>query len=86
MPSTTDSITEQLAELQTKALAFVADIQAPVVEQVSKVAETVGPRLPEQAKQAIVSQVEFVTSVLDAIVKPLRPVAPVAKAKTVKAA
>ena len=85
MPSTTE-ITDRIAELQTKALEFVADIQAPVVEQVGKVAETVGPRLPDQAKQAIVSQVEFVTNVLDALVKPLRPVAPVVKAKTVKAA
>ena len=85
MPSTASDLTDRIAELQTKALEFVADIQAPVVEQVSKVAETVAPRLPEQAKQAIVSQVEFVTSVLDAIVKPLRPVVPVKKT-TVKAA
>ena len=85
MPSTNTAFTDRIAELQTKALEFVADVQAPVVEQVSKVAETVAPRLPEQAKQAIVSQVEFVTSVLDAIVKPLRPVVPVKKT-TVKAA
>jgi hypothetical protein len=98
----TTPITEQLNELESKALSFIKDAQAPVTEYVGKLAEALAGRLPEDRPDALnqgidvfVSQVDFakklldaqstfVKSVLDAAVKPVRPVAP--KPKTVKAA
>ena len=94
-----DSIQSQIHELQDKALAYVKDVQAPVVDYVAKAAETVAARLPEErpdalvaglgfqvdfAKKVLDTQVAFAKSVIDAATKPLLP-AP-AKKSAVKAA
>jgi hypothetical protein len=94
-----DSIQSQVHELQTKALTYVKDVQGPVVEYVSKAAETVAARLPEErpdalvaglgfqvdfAKKVLDTQVAFAKSVIDAATKPLLPT-PVKKS-SVKAA
>jgi hypothetical protein len=94
-----DSIQSQVHELQDKALAYVQDVQGPVVEYVSKAAETVASRLPEDRPEALVNalgfqvtfakkvldtQVSFAKSVIDAATKPVLPT-PVKKS-TVKAA
>ena len=71
MPLTTD-ITEQVAELEGKALSFVADAQAPVVEYVGKLAEAFASRLPEdrpeilsQGIDALVGQVDYAKRLID---------------------
>jgi hypothetical protein len=94
-----DHLQSQIHDFQDKALAYVKDVQAPVVEYVGKAAETVVARLPEDRPEALVSglgfqvafakkvldsQVTFAKSVLDAATKPVLP-APVKKS-TVKAA
>jgi hypothetical protein len=95
-------IISQVEELEGKALRFVTDTQAPVVEYVSKAAEALAAYLPEDRPEALVqgigvltSQVDFAKKVLDAQVDfvksvldaAVKPVRPVpAKPKTVKAA
>jgi F420-0:gamma-glutamyl ligase len=102
MPSTTE-IVEQVEELEAKALNFLTDTQAAVVDYVAKAADTLAERLPEERPAALVDgfgiltgQVDFAKKVLDAnstfakalldaAVKPVRPVRK-AKSSTVKAA
>lgn len=103
--ATTPRVTEiidQVEELEAKALAFVTDAQAPVVDYVGKTAEAVVARLPKdrpaalvQGLDALTAQVDFAKKVLDAQVDFVKAVldavvAPVkpapAKPKTVKAA
>ena len=100
-PTTTD-ITDQITELEGKALSFIKDAQSPAVEYVGRAAEAIASRLPEdrpeylsQGLDALVGQVDFAKKVLDAQVSfvkalldaAIAPVKPApAKAKTVKAA
>jgi hypothetical protein len=101
MAPTTSDITEQLTELEGKALTFIKDAQAPAVEYVGKFAEAIASRLPEdrpellsQGIDTVVGQVDFAKKVLDAQVDFVKsvldalvaPVKPAPKAKTVKAA
>jgi hypothetical protein len=102
MATTSENFNEQLTELETKALSFITDAQAPVAEYVGKVAEAVAARLPEDRPQllaqgidALISQVDFAKKALDAQVDfakavldaAVKPVRPVVtKPKTVKAA
>ncbi len=96
MPPTTNQFTDQLTELEGKALSFITDAQAPVAEYVGKLAEAVADRLPEDRPQALtqgidvlVGQVDFVKSVIDAQVDfvksvldaAVQPVRPVRVAK-----
>jgi len=96
MPLTTTDITEQVTELEAKALGFVADAQAPVVEYVGKIAEALAARLPEdrpelltQGIDALVGQVDYAKRILDAQVDfvkavldaAIAPVKPVAPVK-----
>ena len=100
MPST-EEITEQVAELEGKALSFVKEYQSKAVEYVGKASETLAARLPEDRPapvargiDALVSQVEFAKKVLDtqhdfvkAVLDALvAPVKPAPAKKTVKAA
>ena len=102
MPSTTTDIIDQVQELEAKALSFLTDSQAPVVDYVAKAAEAVASRLPqdrpellEQGIGALTTQVDFAKKVLDAQVDfvkavldaAVKPVRPVKATKTtVKAA
>jgi hypothetical protein len=102
MPSTPtidiEKLQTQVHELQEKALAYVKDVQGPVVDYVGKASETVASRLPEDrpaalvsglrfqvdfAKKALDTQVAFAKSVIDAVAK---PVLPAPAKRTVKAA
>ncbi len=104
MPTTeeiTEQIAEQVTELEAKALAFVQDAQAPVVEYVGRVAETLAARIPADRPQAVtqgidavLGQVDFAKKLLDAQVDFVKsvldaavaPVKPAPVKKTVKAA
>jgi hypothetical protein len=98
---TTEEITEQVRELEGKALSFVKDAQAPVVDYVAKIAETLAGRLPEDRPQALAQgfdvlagQVDFAKKVLDTQVDfvkavldaAIAPIKPAPVKKTVKAA
>lgn len=93
---TTAEITDQVAELEGKALSLLKDAQAPVTEYVAKLAEAVAGRLPEhrpelltQGIDVVVGQVDFAKKLLDtevAFVKALldaavKPVRPARAAK-----
>lgn len=102
MAARTSELITQVEDLEAKALDFVADAQAPVVEYVGKAAEALAARLPEDRPAvladgigALVNQVDFAKRVLDTQVDfvkcvldaAVKPVKPARKAtKTVKAA
>ena len=98
---TTEEITQQVTELEGKALSFVKDAQAPVVEYVGRISETLAARLPEDRPQVLtqgidvlVGQVDFAKKLIDAQVDFVKsvldaavaPVKPAPVKKTVKAA
>lgn len=73
MPPITTQITDQLTELEGKALSFITDAQAPVTDYVARLAEAVADRLPADRPEALtqgidvlVGQVDFAKSVIDA--------------------
>ena len=73
MAPTTAQITDQVAELQSKALEILENAQAPVAEYVGKVADAVAARLPDdrpellsQGIDTLVGQVDFAKKVIDA--------------------
>jgi hypothetical protein len=98
---TTEEITEQVAELEGKALSFVQEYQSKAVELVGKASETLAARLPEDRPEqlskginTVLGQVDFAKKVVDtqndfvkAVLDALvAPFKPAPVKKTVKAA
>jgi len=101
-PRNLSDVFEQVEAFEAKALKYVTDVEAPVVDYVGKTAEALAARLPEDRPEALeqgievlLAQVSFAKKVLDSQVRfskavldaAVKPLKPApAKPKTVKAA